>query len=78
MLPDVKMLTTIADKYGDSVNSTKDAVAFFHDFMIHTRGRVIVDFLDQDNDDHIEKFTFDHDKGLLTIIQCESFVRIWL
>lgn len=28
---------------------------------------MIVDFLDQDNDDHIEKFTFDHGRGLLTI-----------
>lgn len=66
-LPDVDMFTALADKYGDSINTTQEAENFFIEFMSMTEGRVILDFLDCDNDDRIEKFAFDHDKGLMTL-----------
>lgn len=67
MLSDIDMFSAIADKYGDSINTTKEAEGFFQDFMKQTEGWVIVDFLDQDNDDHIEGIAFNHEHGLLTL-----------
>ena len=63
----IEMFTALADKYGDSINTIEDAKTFFDDFMSVTNGQVIVDFLDADNDDHIENIAFDHNSGLITI-----------
>lgn len=66
-LPNIETFTAIADKYGDSIRTTEDAETFFKEFMDITHGAVIVDFLDCDNDDRIEKVDFDHTKGLMTL-----------
>ena len=66
-LPDIEMFTALADKYGDSINTLQKAEEFFDDFFKQTNGVVIVDYLDSDNDDRIEKVAFDHNNGLMTI-----------
>lgn len=54
-----------ADLYGDSVNDLESAAHFFDDFMKETRGQVIIDFLDADNWDYIEKIDVDKNNGLI-------------
>ena len=66
-LPDIEMFTALADKYGDSINTLQKAEEFFDDFFKQTDGVVIVDYLDSDNDDRIEKVAFNHNNGLMTI-----------
>lgn len=66
-LPDIETFTAIADKYGDSIDSTQKAEEFFDDFMKVTDGAVIVDYLDCDNDDRIEKVVFDHKSSLMSL-----------
>lgn len=66
-LTDIETFTAFADKYGDSINSTPKAEEFFDDFMKVTDGAVIVDYLDCDNDDRIEKVVFDHKSSLMSL-----------
>ena len=66
-MTNIDIFTDLADKYGNSINTTKEAEVFFDEFMAMTGGKVIVDFLDCDNDDHIEKIVFDHSEGLMTL-----------
>ena len=66
-LPDIEMFTALADKYGDSINTLQKADEFFDEFIKQTDGVVIVDYLDSDNDDRIEKVAFNHNNGLMTI-----------
>lgn len=66
-MTNIDIFTDLADKYGNSINTTKEAEVFFDEFMAMTGGMVIVDFLDCDNDDHIEKIVFDHNEGLMTL-----------
>ena len=66
-MTNIDIFTDLADKYGNSINTTKEAEVFFDEFMTMTGGKVIVDFLDCDNDDHIEKIVFDHSEGLMTL-----------
>ena len=66
-MTNIDIFTDLADKYGNSINTTKEAEVFFDEFMAMTGGKVIVDFLDCDNDDHIEKIVFDHNDGLMTL-----------
>ena len=54
-MTNIDIFTDLADKYGNSINTTKEAEVFFDEFMAMTGGMVIFDFLDCDNDDHIEK-----------------------
>ena len=54
-MTNLDIFTDLADKYGNSINTTKEAEVFFDEFMAMTGGMVIFDFLDCDNDDHIEK-----------------------
>lgn len=66
-LPDIEIFTALADKYGDSINTLQKADEFFDEFIKQTDGVVIVDYLDSDNDDRIEKVAFNHNNGLMTI-----------
>ena len=66
-MTNIDIFTDLADKYGNSINTTKEAEVFFDEFMAMTGGMVIFDFLDCDNDDHIEKIVFDHREGLMTL-----------
>lgn len=63
----VKIFTNFADIYVDKINDTIKAEEFFNAFMNTTGGQVILDFLDADNDDHIEKISIDHTEGFLKI-----------
>ena len=66
-LPDIEIFTALADKYGDSINTLQKADEFFDEFIKQTDGVVIVDYLDSDNDDRIEKVAFNHNNVLMTI-----------
>lgn len=61
------VFTCFADIYGDKIDDSHKAEIFFKEFMKVTGGQVILDFLDADNDDHIETVTFDHTEGVLKI-----------
>ena len=63
----VSIFTDYADIYGDSIYDTHKAEKFFSEFLEDTKGSVIVDHLDEDNDDHIETVYFDHTNGLMRI-----------
>lgn len=67
MIDGVSIFTDYADIYGKSINNTHIAEKFFTDFLADTKGLVIVDHLDADNDDHIETVDFDHNNGLMRI-----------
>lgn len=66
-LPTIETFTAIADKYGNSINTTQDAERFFDEFMSLTGGQINIDFLDCDNEDRLKKVAFDHDKGLMVL-----------
>ena len=63
----VRIFTGLADFYGDSINDTCKAEAFFKEFLVETQGVVNLDYLDADNDDRIEKVDFDHEEGIMRI-----------
>ncbi len=63
----VSIFTYFADRYGDKIYDNCKAEEFFKDFIEMTRGQVILDFLDADNDDRIERFSFDETKEFLKI-----------
>ena len=54
-----------ADLYNDSVEDINTAERFFNDFMNETNGWVIIDFLDTDNWDRINKIEVDKQNGLV-------------
>lgn len=63
----VTAFTDLADFYGDKIDETSKAEDFFKNFMRVTGGKVILDFLDADNDDHIETVAFDQNEGIIKI-----------
>lgn len=63
----VRIFTELADIYGDSIDNTYKAEAFFKDFLAETQGVVNLDYLDADNDDRIEKVDFNHEEGIMRI-----------
>lgn len=63
----VRIFTELADIYGDSIDDTYKAEAFFKDFLVETQGVVNLDYLDADNDDRIEKVDFNHEEGIMRI-----------
>ena len=66
-MTNINIFTYLTDKYGNSINTPKEAEVLFDEFMAMTEGKVIVNILDSDNDDHIEKIVFDHSEGLMTL-----------
>ena len=55
----------LADTYEDTVNDIEAAEKFFEDFMLKTKGDVILDFIDADNWDCIRKVEVDKKNGLV-------------
>ncbi|WP_228024184.1 hypothetical protein [Synechocystis salina] len=68
-----KIFKSLAEKYGNKNISHKVQVAdFFKDLLEATGGLIIVDFLDMENWDVIESFSFDEKSEILTLVLFRS------
>ncbi|AGF50303.1 sll1401 [Synechocystis sp. PCC 6803] len=64
-----KIFKGLAEKYGNKNISNRVQVAdFFKDLLEATGGLIIVDFLDMENWDVIESFSFDEKSEILTLV----------